>query len=58
MEWSRKRYLSEAIQQYFESGASTATIVDDIVDVLEQNANEYRSRADKIQEVLNSIKSY
>jgi len=58
MEWSRKRYLAEAIQQYFESGASTVTIVDDIVDVLEQNANQYRSRADKIQEVLNSIKTY
>jgi len=58
MEWSRKRYLSEAIQQYFDTDASVDTILTDIVDVLEQNAESHKSRADKIQEVLNSIKSY
>jgi hypothetical protein len=56
MEWNRRRYLAEAIQQYFESGASTETIVDDIVDVLEQKALDYRSRADKFENVLNSLK--
>ena len=56
MEWSRKRYLSEAIQQYFASGASTETIVDDIIDVLEENANQHRNRADKFQEVLDKLK--
>jgi len=56
LEWSRKRYLSEAIQQYFDADASVETILEDIVDVLEQNASSYRSKADKFEEVLNKLK--
>ena len=56
-EWSRKRYLSEAIEQYFDSDAPVSTIIDDIVDILEKNVQSHRGRADKIEEVLNSIKS-
>lgn len=55
MEWSRKRYLAEAIQQYFDSDAPVETILGDIVDVLEQNAEQHRNRADKFQEVLKSF---
>jgi hypothetical protein len=56
-EWSRKRYLSEALQKYFDDDASVNVILDDIVDVLGTNAEEHRSRAEKFQEVLNGLKS-
>lgn len=45
MEWSRRRYLAEAIQQYFNTDASLDTILDDIVDVLEQNVEHHKTRA-------------
>lgn len=57
MEWSRRRYLAEAIQQYFDTDASVDVILDDIVDVLRQNVLEYQTRAKKFQEVLNGLKS-
>lgn len=57
MEWNRHRYLAEAIQQYFNTDASLDTILDDIVDVLEQNAEHHKTRAEKFQEVLNGLKS-
>ena len=57
MEWSRRRYLAEAIQQYFNTDASLDTILDDIVDVLEQNIEHHKTRAEKFQEVLDGLKS-
>jgi hypothetical protein len=57
MEWSRRRYLAEAIQQYFNTDASLDTILDDIVDVLEQNVEHHKTRAEKFQEVLDGLKS-
>lgn len=57
MEWSRRRYLAEAIQQYFNTDASIDTILDDIVDVLEQNVEHHKTRAEKFQEVLDGLKS-
>ena len=55
MEWSRKRYLAEAIQQYFDADAPVEIILGDLVDVLEQNAEQHRNRADKLQEVLKGL---
>ena len=57
MEWSRRRYLAEAIQQYFDTDASVDVILGDIVDVLGQNAAEHKSRAEKFQEVLKGLKT-
>lgn len=56
-EWSRKRYLSEALQTYFNDGVDVNTILDDIVNVLEENVTEHRSRAEKFQEVLKGLQS-
>ena len=56
MEWSRKRYLSEAIQQYIDTDAPVDVILDDIVDVLGQNVIEHRTRAEKFQQVLDGLK--
>lgn len=55
-EWSRKRYLSEAIQKYFHDEASVDVVLDDIVDILEDNVAENRTRAEKFQEVLDGLK--
>lgn len=57
MEWSRKRYLAESIQQYFNTDASVDTILDDIVSILEENVSEYRNRAERFQEVLDELKA-
>lgn len=57
MEWNRRRYLAEAIQQYFNTDAPLDTILDDIVDVLEQNVEHHKTRAEKFQEVLDGLKS-
>lgn len=56
-EWSRRRYLAEAIQKYFDTDASLDTILDDIVDVLEENLEHHKSRAEKFQAVLDGLKS-
>lgn len=56
IEWSRKRYLAEAIQQYFDTDASLDTILNDIVSVLEENVAENKSRAERFQEVLDGLK--
>lgn len=58
VEWTRRRYLAEAIQQYFDTDAPVDVILDDIVDVLGQNAAENQTRAEKFQEVLNGLKFY
>ena len=56
VEWSRRRYLAEAIQQYFDTDAPADVVLQDIVDVLGQSAAEHKTRAEKFQEVLNGIK--
>ena len=56
MEWNRRRYLAEAIQEYFDTDAPVDVILEDIVDVLGQSAAEHQSRAEKFQEVLNGLK--
>jgi hypothetical protein len=57
VEWNRKRYLAESIQQYFNTDASLDTVLDDIVSILEENVQHHRNRADRFQEVLNGLKS-
>lgn len=55
IEWTRKRYLSEAIQKYFEDDVSAEDIVGDILDVLEKEKNYHRGKADKFQLVKNNF---
>lgn len=56
-EWSRKRYLEEAIQGYFNTDASLDIILDDIVDTLQENITYHQDRAQKFKEVLDGLKS-
>jgi hypothetical protein len=52
IEWSRKRYLSEAIQQYFDDNVSVDVVLNDIVDVLLENTSYHRERAEKFEQLM------
>jgi len=58
VEWSRRRYLAEAIQQYFDTDAPVDVILDDIVNILHESVVENQTRADKFQEVINGMKFF
>lgn len=57
IEWSRRRYLAESIQKYFDDGETIDVILDDIVDILEKNINHHKHLATRYQDVLDGIKS-
>ena len=56
MEWNRRRYLSEAIKSYFNDEVEPNIIVDDILDVLSEEIDYYKGRADTLQQVMDGIK--
>tara|TARA_B000000557_G_C20398672_1_gene285416 strand:+ start:148 stop:324 length:177 start_codon:yes stop_codon:yes gene_type:complete len=56
MEWNRRRYLSEAIKSYFHDDVEPTVIVDDILDVLSEEIDYYKGRADNLQQVMDGIK--
>ena len=56
MEWNRKRYLSDAIKTYFNDQVEPNIIVDDILDVLSEEIDYYKGRADTLQQVMDGIK--
>jgi hypothetical protein len=56
LEWSRKRYLNESIQKYFEDDVSVELILDDIIDILETNQSLYQNKSEKFQKVLDQLK--
>tara|TARA_B100000902_G_scaffold126645_1_gene126131 strand:+ start:2179 stop:2355 length:177 start_codon:yes stop_codon:yes gene_type:complete len=57
MEWNRRRYLSEAIKTYFNDDVDPNIIVDDIRDVLTEEIEYYRGRADDLQQVMDGIQN-
>tara|TARA_B100000282_G_scaffold41184_1_gene25680 strand:+ start:310 stop:486 length:177 start_codon:yes stop_codon:yes gene_type:complete len=57
MEWNRRRYLSEAIKSYFHDDVEPTVIVDDILDVLAEEIDYYKGRADNLQQVMDGIKN-
>ena len=52
MEWNRRRYLSDAIKSYFNDEVEPNIIVDDILDVLSEEIDYYKGRADTLQQVM------
>lgn len=58
LEWSRKRYLNEAIQKYFESEVDAEIIVDDIIDCLSETLAYHNTQSEKIQIVMDSINKF
>jgi hypothetical protein len=55
IEWTRKRYLAEAIQQYFDSGVDVNVIVNDIQSILKENADDHKILAEKYQNVIDEL---
>ena len=56
MEWNRRPYLSDAIKSYFNDEVEPNIIVDDILDVLSEEIDYYKGRADTLQQVMDGIK--
>ena len=54
-EWSRKRYLMEAIQKYFDDDASPEVVLDDITDILQEWESRHMKSMSKIQSILKSL---
>ena len=57
MEWNRRRYLSEAIKSYFNDDVDPSIVIDDIRDVLAEEIDYYRGRADDLQQVMDGIRN-
>ena len=53
---NRRRYLSDAIKSYFNDEVEPNIIVDDILDVLSEEIDYYKGRADTLQQVMDGIK--
>jgi hypothetical protein len=54
-EWSRKRYLAEAIRKYFEDDASPEVVLDDITDILQEWENYHTKVLSKTQSILKEL---
>ena len=55
LEWSRKRYLNEAIQKYLEDDCDSEVILSDIVDILQENFLRHKNNLDKIDNILKNL---
>ena len=58
MEWNRRRYLSDAIKSYFNDDVKPDVIVDDIKDVLSEEIDYYKGRANDLQQVMDGISQH
>jgi len=54
-EWSRKRYLAEAIQKYFEDDASAEVVLNDITDIILEWEKYHTKQVDKIQSIIKKL---
>jgi len=54
-EWSRKRYLAEAIEKYFEDDTSVEVILEDIGSILYEWKQEHQNRVNKLQALIEGI---
>ncbi len=55
LEWSRKRYLFEAIQKYFDDDATAEIILRDIIDILEESSFKHKKNLDRINIILDNL---
>ena len=54
-EWSRKRYLAEAIRKYFEDDASPEVVLGDIADIIQEWENYHTNVLTKTQAILREL---
>lgn len=43
-EWTRRRYLAEAIESYFDAGLSAKNVYSDIEDILNDKIESYQDK--------------
>lgn len=55
IEWSRKRYLAEAIKNYFDDDASAEVVLEDIGSILYEWQQEHQSHLNKLQTIIKGI---
>ena len=54
-EWSRKRYLAEAIQKYFEDDASPEVVLGDISDIIQEWEQYHIKQISKTQSIIKQL---
>jgi hypothetical protein len=54
-EWSRKRYLAEAIRKYFEDDASPEVVLGDIADIIQEWEQYHTSVLSKTRAILKEL---
>mgnify|MGYP003338691953 FL=1 len=54
-EWSRKRYLAEAIRKYFEDDASSEVVLSDITDILQEWEQYHTNVLSKTKSILKGL---
>lgn len=54
-EWSRKRYLAEAIQKYFEDDAPPEVVLGDIADIVREWEQYHTSVLSKARSILKEL---
>ena len=55
IEWSRKRYLAEAIQKYFYDDSPPEIVIEDILDILEELSSTHKKNLDRINKIISSF---
>ena len=54
-QWTRKRYLKEALESYLEDGTEDSTIYEDILDILNAKASSAIAEYDKLAELTDKL---
>lgn len=54
-EWHRKRYLKEALDQYFDDYVDNDTIRSDLLDILSERSEQAFAEFSKINELEQSL---
>ena len=56
LEWTRQKYLSEALGKYFEDGEPVDVVITDLADILSGWLEDHRSKVEDIQVILETLK--
>jgi hypothetical protein len=54
-EWSRKRYLAEAIRKYFEDDASPEVVLGDLADIIQEWEQYHTNALSKTRAILKEL---
>ena len=55
MEWTRRKYLSEALQSYVDADVPAEVIINDLTDIMSDWVDDHVSKIDQLQLVIDSL---